>query len=59
MTSNALRERGGFALVVLSAAIILAIGVTDAIPVIVAAIAAIGLAAGTLLVGTAGDERPV
>ncbi|CCQ32563.1 hypothetical protein HLRTI_000158 [Halorhabdus tiamatea SARL4B] len=59
MTANALRERGGFVLVVLSAAIILGIGVTDVIPTVVAGIAAIGLAAGTLLVGTAGEERPV
>lgn len=59
MTANALRQRGGFALVVISAAIILGIGVTDAIPAAVAGVAAIGLAAGTLLVGTAGKERPV
>lgn len=59
MTANALRERTGFALVVISAAIILGIGVTDAIPVVAAGVAAIGLAAGTLLVGTAGEERPV
>ncbi|MFB6128860.1 MAG: hypothetical protein ABEJ47_03770 [Halorhabdus sp.] len=59
MAVNSLRQRSGFALVVVSGAIILGIGVTDVIPVVVAGIAAIGLAAGTLLVGTAGEERPV
>lgn len=59
MTTDSLKERGGFALLVVSATIILAIGVTDLVPVFVAGVAAIGLAAGTLLVGTAGEERPV
>jgi len=59
MTTDSLQTRGGFALLVVSAAVILGIGVTDLIPAFVAGIAAMGLAAGTLLVGTAGEERPV
>ncbi|WP_275883629.1 hypothetical protein [Halorhabdus sp. BNX81] len=59
MTTTSMRTRGGFALLVVSAAIILGIGFTDLIPAFVAAIAAIGLAAGTLLVGTAGEGDPV
>ncbi|ACV10413.1 conserved hypothetical protein [Halorhabdus utahensis DSM 12940] len=59
MTTDSLRTRGGFALLVVSAAIILLIGVTDLIPPLAAGIAALGLAAGTLLVGTAGEGRPV
>jgi len=59
MTTDSVKQRGGFALLVVSAALILGIGVTDLVPAFVAGVAAIGLAVGTLLVGTTGTGRPV
>ena len=59
MPSDSTKQLGGFALLIVSSVLILAGGLTDVLPVVTGAVAALGLAAGALLVGTAGTERPV
>jgi len=50
----------GVLLLVVSSALILGTGTIDiGIPTVAAALAALGLAAGALLVGTSEDGRPV
>ncbi|MFW6018555.1 MAG: hypothetical protein ACOCPX_07010 [Halapricum sp.] len=48
----------GGGLLLISSVVIIALGVAD-LPVVVGAVAALGLAAGALLVGTSEGGRPV
>ena len=59
MPTNSTKQLGGFALLIVSSVVILAIGFSDLLPVVAGGAAALGLAAGALLVGTAGEGRPV
>ncbi|WP_136689554.1 hypothetical protein [Halorhabdus amylolytica] len=59
MTTNSTKRLAGFALLLVSSVIILAGGVTEVLPIVAGSVAALGLAAGALLVGTSGEGRPV
>lgn len=50
----------GALLLLVSSAILLATGtIGTGIPLVLAAVAALGMAAGSLLIGTSGEGRPV
>ena len=59
MTTDSTKQLAGFALLIVSSVGILAGGLTDVLPVVAGGAAALGLAAGALLVGTADEGRPV
>lgn len=60
MTTDVRKVAAGVALILLSSVILVASGDADAtIPLYLTAAAAVGIAAGSLLVGTAGEGRPV
>jgi hypothetical protein len=60
MATNATKIGLGVVLLLISSALILGTGVQGLnLPVVGASIAALGLAAGALLVGTSEDGRPV
>ncbi|WP_181685663.1 hypothetical protein [Halorhabdus salina] len=59
MAVDSQKQLLGFGLLAVSSVVILAGGVTDVIPAMAGAPAALGLAAGALLVGTAEQGRPV
>ncbi|QGN06294.1 hypothetical protein Hrd1104_02630 [Halorhabdus sp. CBA1104] len=59
MAVDSQKQLLGFVLLVVSSAVMLAGGVSDIVPAVAGAPAALGLAAGALLVGTAAQGRPV
>lgn len=60
MTVDVRKVGAGLALLVASSVILVASGEASAtVPLALTAVAAVGLAAGSLLVGTAGEGRPV
>jgi len=58
MTTNTRKLAAGGALLFVSSFVIIALGVAD-LPIVLGAVAALGLAAGALLVGTSEGGRPV
>ncbi|WP_135664415.1 hypothetical protein [Halorhabdus rudnickae] len=59
MSTDSTKQLAGFALLLVSSVVILAGGMTDLLPLVTGSVAALGLAAGALLVGTSGEGRPV
>jgi hypothetical protein len=59
MAADTKRIVGGVGLLVVSSAVLLGAGMTSGIPVPLVVLAAFGMAAGALLLGTSEGGRPV
>lgn len=59
MTSDQTKLVAGGALLVLSTILLIAAGIADLVPIVLAGIATAGLALGSLLIGTTGKGRSV
>lgn len=59
MVSDQTKIVAGAALLAISTALLLAAGIVDLIPLVLAGLATAGLAVGSLLIGTTGEGRTV
>jgi hypothetical protein len=59
MAADTKKIAGGAGLLLVSSVILLGTGVSNSIPAVLVALAAIGMAAGALLLGTSEGDRPV
>jgi hypothetical protein len=59
MAGDKKKVAGGAALLVVSSVILLGTGVSNSIPVLLIVLATLGMAAGSLLLGTSEGGRPV
>jgi hypothetical protein len=59
MASDQTKIMVGAALLVVSSILLLAAGIVDVVPLVLAGLATAGLAVGSLLIGTTGEGRSV